>query len=77
STAIRDVVNPYGDKDLVKIAHDHQGFVRAIEELLAMDKNTWLPRVDRFLNQNSWDITQEKMFELIKTTIKNKETLAA
>lgn len=77
STAIRDVVKPYGDKDLVKIAQDHQGFIRAIEELLAMDKNTWLPRVDRFLNQNSWDITQEKMFELIKTTIKNKETLAA
>lgn len=77
STAIRDVVNPYGEQGLVKIANDAEGFIAAIEELLALDKQQWLPMVDQFLNQNSWNITQDKMLELIKTTIKNKETLAA
>lgn len=77
STAIRDVVNPYGNLGLVEIADNAKSFIAAIEKLLKLDKKQWLPEVDRFLSQNSWNITQEKMLELVKTTIKNKETLAA
>ena len=77
STAIRDVVNPYGVKGLVKIAYNASEFVSAVEDHLKTPHEKWLPRVDQFLVKNSWDITQGKMLELIKSAIKNKETLAA
>lgn len=77
STPITDVVNPYGTRSYVKIARDAKGFVKAIDEYLTKPDKEWLPRVDEFLAKNSWDITQGKMLELIKTAIKNKETLAA
>jgi glycosyltransferase involved in cell wall biosynthesis len=77
STAITDVVNPYGKNNYVKIASDAAGFIKAIDYYLKTPKEKWLPKVDAFLVKNSWDITQEKMLELINTAIKNKETLAA
>ena len=77
STAIKDVVNPYGVKGLVKIADNASEFVSAVEDHLKTPHEKWLPRVDQFLVKNSWDITQGKMLELIKSAIKNKETLAA
>lgn len=77
STPITDVVNPYGTEGYVKIARNAQEFIKAIEQQLKNSDEKWLSRVDKFLAKNSWDITQGKMFELIKTAIKNKETLAA
>ncbi|HEY0669031.1 MAG TPA: glycosyltransferase, partial [Sphingobacteriaceae bacterium] len=77
STPITDVVKPYGTEGYVKIAHNAQEFIKAIEQQLKNSDEKWLSRVDKFLAKNSWDITQGKMFELIKTSIKNKETLAA
>lgn len=77
STPITDVVNPYGTNGYVKIADNAKGFIKAIEEQLKTRDKKWLSQVDAFLVKNSWNITQEKMFELIKVAIKNKETLAA
>jgi UDP-galactopyranose mutase len=57
STSIRDVVRPYGEKKLVHIADDVDGFVKAIEASLATDRAEWLPRVDAFLANTSWNNT--------------------
>ena len=69
-----DKQNPTGDG---KIADNASEFVSAVEDHLKTPHEKWLPRVDQFLVKNSWDITQGKMLELIKSAIKNKETLAA
>lgn len=66
STSIRDVVRPYGERGLVRIADDVDGFVRAVEELLAERRGaTWLDRVDRFLSGRSWDATFRGMRDLL------------
>lgn len=51
STSIRDVVRPYGENDLVKIADNVTDFVAAAEELMSQDFDSsgWLERVDNFL----------------------------
>ncbi len=74
STSIRDVVVPYGEKDLVCIADTTDEFEKAIEHLVVFGKNeAWFERVDKFLEGNSWDLTVEKMQALIdKAKNKNK-----
>lgn len=67
STPIRDVVSPYGNKNLVHIAATGEEFVAAIEkELQATAKENWRKRVDTFLSTNSWDITCNNMLNLMK-----------
>jgi glycosyltransferase involved in cell wall biosynthesis len=66
STPIRDVVRPYGDRGLVRIAGDAGGFVHAIEESLRQDRAGWLPRVDAFLSALSWDATWRGMRGLLE-----------
>ncbi|TSD62911.1 glycosyltransferase family 1 protein [Inquilinus sp. KBS0705] len=73
STAIRDVVNPYGKNKLVKIAGSADEFVTAIEEQLNnIEKESWLLNVDDFLSQNSWDNTCSRMLNLMTNTIANR-----
>jgi UDP-galactopyranose mutase len=66
STSIRDVVRPYGDEGLVRIADDVRGFVDAIEQSLRHDRGAWLPRVDAFLANTSWDATFAGMRRLVE-----------
>ncbi|MFW2135451.1 glycosyltransferase [Chryseobacterium sp. TY4] len=61
STAITDVINPYGNEKLVHIAHNDEEFITQAEAILAGVDHSWLARVDKFLEGNSWDITFEKM----------------
>jgi len=62
STAITDVVRPYGNDRLVHIADDCAGWVDAIEAALAQrDDDAWLARVDAFLAHTSWDRTWKGM----------------
>lgn len=61
STSIRDVVRPYGELGLVRIADTAEDFVRAVEESLAQERGPWLSRVDALLAQNSWDLTWRGM----------------
>ena len=79
SAPIRDVVTPYGDLGLVRIATDGDQFVRAADSLLAdpPDAN-FLARVDRFLSLSSWDRTWSKMNDLIenKLALKHLQTRA-
>jgi glycosyltransferase involved in cell wall biosynthesis len=66
STAIRDVVRPYGEKHMVAIASDAEGFVREAERLLAADRAGLFAKVDRYLAQLSWDKTWAQMDQHIR-----------
>ncbi len=70
STAITDVVTPYGDMGLVEIAADAPATVAAIERLLARSHDhaaraAWLARVDTHLAQGSWDQVWTDMSDLM------------
>jgi UDP-galactopyranose mutase len=64
STSIKDVVRPYGELGLVRIADDAASFIRAAAEI-GMDEHVadsaWLARVDEHLAKNSWDLTWARM----------------
>ncbi len=68
STSIADVVTDWGDDGLVEIADHAEGFVAAIERLLAAPKSAWLAEVDRKLAGVSWDATWAKMQVLIRNS---------
>jgi len=70
STSIRDVVRPYGDLGLVRIADAPEDFVRACEAALTEDRSTWLPRVDAHLASMSWDSTWAGMKGLLDAATK-------
>ena len=75
STAIQDVVHPYGARGLVHIVSNAAKFIQAAEtELASKNKKKWLAGSDEFLKDNSWDITWEKMNSLIKKEVNNKKT---
>jgi UDP-galactopyranose mutase len=78
STPIRDVVYPYGQMGLVRIANDAREFVSAAAELLAGEANrkTWLATVDEFLGQMSWDETWARMSKLIDEVVATKTRTA-
>jgi UDP-galactopyranose mutase len=65
STAIRDVVRPYGEAGLVRIAGDAPSFARAIDQALAEDEGDRLRAFDAFLAGTSWDRTWQRMRALI------------
>ncbi|WNG23841.1 glycosyltransferase family 1 protein [Cystobacter fuscus] len=65
STSIRDVVRPYGEMGLVRIADTPEDFVRACEAALAEEHAAWLPRVDAHLATMSWDSTWSRMKALL------------
>jgi UDP-galactopyranose mutase len=67
STSIRDVIRPYGEMGLVRIA-GADGFVAAAQAALEEDaaqRAAWLSRVDAFLADLSWDATWRAMKGLI------------
>lgn len=65
STPIRDVVRPYGQAGLVRIAADAASFSTAIAACLAGAAPAWLERVDDFIARGSWDKTFEAMWREI------------
>ncbi len=73
STAIQDVVRPYGEQNLVHIAHTPEAFVAGIEKALAQaeDKN-WHRQVDAFLANMSWDQTWRQMVAIMNETLQQK-----
>jgi glycosyltransferase involved in cell wall biosynthesis len=70
STAIRDVVRPYGEAGVVHIASGPDDFVRAAESALGerRERPDWLERVDVVLADCSWDTTWEAMAALERDT---------
>lgn len=66
STPIRDVVTPYGDLGLVKIAATAEEFSAAVDACMAGADEEWLRRVDAVLGSMSWDKTCDEMWEQIE-----------
>ncbi len=76
STSIRDVVRPYGDLGLVRIADDAAEFIKAAAEI-GMDEPAggnaqWRARVDEFLSKISWDRTWGEMAALIGEAVEGR-----
>jgi UDP-galactopyranose mutase len=78
STSIRDVVRPYGEEGLVRIADTVADFVAAAEA--AMNQNPqesgWLSQVDTFLAQTSWDSTWAQMMQLVEGVMSDRVSAA-
>lgn len=69
STSIRDVVSPYGDRDLVQIADQVPDFVRACEQALSEPPEPRRVRADVFLRGTSWDRTWAKTAALLASVL--------
>jgi len=73
STPIRDVVKPYGELGLARIAVDADQFVVACEKSLAYGMTMkWRSRVDSFLETLSWDDTWNAMNRLVQQALASK-----
>jgi UDP-galactopyranose mutase len=66
STSIRDVVRPYGQQGLVRIADTVDAFVGACEAAMAEDATIRLRQADAFLRHTSWDGTWAQMRRLVE-----------
>jgi glycosyltransferase involved in cell wall biosynthesis len=77
STSIRDVIRPYGERGLVRIADTPGAFVAAAQAAMAEDalNDSWLARVDAFLADTSWDRTWARtdrtMTELLQRRLRH------
>ncbi|MGF7163527.1 glycosyltransferase involved in cell wall biosynthesis [Rhodoligotrophos appendicifer] len=69
STAIADVVEPYGTSGLVEIAEDAAAMVTKVEMVMQRPMKPWLDRVDRRLKSMSWDGTWASMESLLKRAL--------
>jgi UDP-galactopyranose mutase len=79
STSIQDVVRPYGELGLVRIADNAADFIRAAAEI-GMDEHVadeaWLARVDEHLAKNSWDMTWARMASHIGDVVARRRAAA-
>ena len=69
STSIRDVVSPYGEKGLVRIADAVPDFVLACEGALSERPGARGAKADAFLSNMSWDRTWGKTAMLVKAAL--------
>jgi glycosyltransferase involved in cell wall biosynthesis len=75
STSIADVVRPYGERGLVRIADSVTDFVAAVEAALAHDGPA--VEADQFLAGMSWDTTVTRMDRLVHQVIARKHAPSA
>jgi glycosyltransferase involved in cell wall biosynthesis len=61
STSIPDVVRPYGERGMVRIADEPEAFAAALDQALASPPPGWLESVDAHLATLSWDRTWAEM----------------
>lgn len=72
STPIRDVVKPYGELGLARIAADAEQFVLACEQSMAYGMTMkWRRRVDSFLETLSWEDTWNSMNRLVEQALES------
>jgi UDP-galactopyranose mutase len=76
STSVRDVVRPYGEQKLVRIADTPDDFIAAIEEALGEPPEDWRERVDLLLSKMSWDRTWSEMSSLIDGVVARREPIS-
>lgn len=74
STAIRDVVRPYGELGLARIVNDAQEFVTAAEHSMQFGMSLkWRERADAFLQTLSWDSVWQDMNRLIYQQLEGRD----
>ena len=76
STSIRDVVRPYGELGLARIADDPADFAAAIDACLAEAPGDVSARADALLAQSSWDTTWARMEKLLDSTVEGRRPAA-
>jgi glycosyltransferase involved in cell wall biosynthesis len=69
ATSIRDVVSPYGDAGLVRIADGVDAFEMAAAAAIAEGRCARLGEVDALLGRGSWDQTAAQMRALMLNSI--------
>ena len=69
STSIRDVVRPYGQQSLVRIADEVGSFVQACTDAMAEDATRRLMQADAFLRHTSWDRTWSRIQMLVDAAL--------
>jgi UDP-galactopyranose mutase len=74
STSIRDVVRPYGEQRLVRIADEPAAFVAAVDAALAEPPEA--ARRDTLLAQTSWDHTFARMRALVDEMLARRRRCA-
>ena len=81
STSIRDVVHPYGNEELVRIADEPRAFIAAIDAALAERGTPAAAKHararDAMLAQTSWDRTWARMHALIHEALARRAPLQA
>jgi UDP-galactopyranose mutase len=65
STSIRDVVRPYSQQGLVRIADQVPAFVQACAAAMAEDAASRIAQADAFLAHTSWDKTWSRITVLL------------
>jgi len=70
STSIRDVVRPYGQQGLVRIADEVPEFVRACMAVMAEDAAKRTIQADAFLRHTSWDGTWTRINRLLDEAVR-------
>jgi glycosyltransferase involved in cell wall biosynthesis len=77
SSPIADVVRPYGEKGLVSIAGDADGFVAVLDKLLTIrGDEEWLAKADQHLSTGSWDMTWRRMQALVEAVARPAEVVS-
>jgi UDP-galactopyranose mutase len=69
STSIRDVVRPYGQDGLVRIADRVDDFVAACDAAMREDAAERRRVADAFLRQTSWDGTWTRIHHLLENAL--------
>jgi len=73
STSIRDVVRPYAQRGLVRIADDVPGFVHACTAAMAEDPTKRTTQADAFLRQTSWEGTWSRIRRLVDVVLRSTD----
>ena len=76
STPIRDVIRPYGEMGLTRIAASPQEFVEAIDAALNENGTERQQKADEFLATTSWDKTFAAMKNLVDAAIATRPAKA-
>ena len=76
STSIRDVVRPYGDLGLARIADTPDAFVAAIQGALREPPAARLATADAFLARTSWDATWAFVASLVQAAVSGGRRVA-
>jgi UDP-galactopyranose mutase len=73
STSIRDVVRPYGQRGLARIADRVEDFVAAVSAALAESPSARMRAADAFLTHTSWDGTWTRMRQQIEEIVTERQ----